>query len=118
MAAAAIPIINYSCTSLLHRTPLAYPEELSLFCDEKSIQEIGKEYRRRIPGENHKEKLTTLLLSDLSGKKLKFTDEQVITEFLDKKIIRDFSEYKTIMIHGWIISVTEARQCALYSLIK
>jgi hypothetical protein len=31
---------------------------------------------------------------------------------------RDFAEGRTVEVEGWILSVTEARQCALYSLAR
>jgi hypothetical protein len=32
-------------------------------------------------------------------------------------IQRDFAEGRTVLLDGWVLSVTEARQCALYSLL-
>lgn len=113
-AAVSIPVINYSL--LDSRDPLTYPKELSRFCDEKSIQHIGARFLSLVPTENTKEKLTALLLTDFSGKKLNISDKSMINELLNKKIHKDFSEYNTIVINGWVISTTEARQCALYSL--
>jgi hypothetical protein len=41
-----------------------------------------------------------------------------IYELLENKIKEEFSAYKTIIVSGWIISPTEARQCALFSLTQ
>jgi hypothetical protein len=35
---------------------------------------------------------------------------------IDKKVRKDFKEDKLQVIKGWVISTTEARQCALFSL--
>ena len=37
---------------------------------------------------------------------------------LKKGIKNDFEIGNTVMIDGWILSVTEARQCALFSIIQ
>jgi hypothetical protein len=31
---------------------------------------------------------------------------------------RDFTEGHTVEVQGWVLSITEARQCALYSLAR
>ncbi len=116
IAIVTIPVISYTWSYLNQHDTLSYPDELGRFCDEKSIREIGTKYLSLAPLENKKEKLAELLLTDYSGEKLKISDRSNIIKLLDKKIYKDFSEYKTIIIDGWVISITEARQCALYSL--
>ena len=92
------------------------PLVLSSFCDAKTLAEIGIEYRKRVPAENEQQKLKELILTDNSGKKLTTSDRSDIESFINKKNQEDFSSYNTLIIKGWIISVTEARQCALFSL--
>ena len=93
------------------------PDALSRFCDEKTIREIGISYRSMVPAENEKKKLTELLLTDYDGKVMANSDKYKVIELLDSKVLKDFSDYNKIhVIKGWVISITEARQCALFSL--
>lgn len=92
------------------------PAILSNFCDERTLVEIGIEYRKRVPVENEKKQLTNLILTDSKGKKLTTSDRSDIETFINKKSQEEFSSYNTLVIKGWIISITEARQCALFSL--
>lgn len=92
------------------------PLVLSSFCDAKTLAEIGMDYRKMVPVENEKQKLTDLILTDNAGIKLVTSDRSAIEDFINKKNQEEFSVYNTLIIKGWIISVTEARQCALFSL--
>lgn len=92
------------------------PEILGQFCVEVEIRLIGDSYRSRVKGEDDKDKLTELLLTDNTGKKIDSSDKSAVTELLNKKTLEEFRAYKTIVEKGWIITITEARQCALFSL--
>jgi len=92
------------------------PEILGQFCVEAEIRLIGDSYRSRVKGEDDKDKLTQLLLTDNTGKKIDSSDKSAVTELLNKKTLEEFRAYKTIVEKGWIITITEARQCALFSL--
>jgi hypothetical protein len=92
------------------------PDLLGRFCNEMELKSIGVKYRAIVPLENEKQKLRDLLLSDRSGQKIKSSDKILVAELIDKKTKEDFVSYNTIIINGWVISITEARQCALFSL--
>lgn len=68
------------------------------------------------PAENEKKKLTDLLLAGNDGKLTGESDNEAVFELIDKKVRNDFKEDKLQVIKGWVISTTEARQCALFSL--
>jgi hypothetical protein len=91
---------------------LTIPNLLKHFCDKKKLEEIGIDYRALTPAENEKQKLIDLIFA----KNIKTLDNTLIAELLEKKIQEDFLSYKTIVLQGWVISITEARQCALLSL--
>jgi hypothetical protein len=116
VAVAAVPIINYTCNSSKIHDPLTSPDMLSRICDEETLREIGKKYRSMAPAEASKEKLMDLLLTDDGGKKLGATDSKAIVQLLGKKSHNEFAAYNTLVVNGWVISPTEARQCALFSL--
>ena len=114
LAVISIPVIKYYNKSKYN--PLIMPDELSRFCDEKTIREIGTNYRNLTPQEADKKKLTDLLLTADDGKLVTASDKPKVIELLDKKVHDDFLGSKIQVISGWVISVTEARQCALFSL--
>jgi hypothetical protein len=95
---------------------IVIPAVLSNFCDENTLREIGTEYRRQVPEENNQQKLRDLIFTDASGKKIKTSDKSTIETFIANKNHEEFLKYNTTIIKGWIISQTEARQCALFSL--
>jgi hypothetical protein len=117
-ATAALPVLYNSSRTKGHNNSLSMPGVLSGFCDEIEIHEIGLKYRSMIPSENNKEKLTELLLANRKNKKNTSLSNSEIGELINKNIRNEYSGYNTMVINGWVISPTEARQCALFSLTK
>jgi hypothetical protein len=116
IAAVSLPVINYSWSSLHQHDPLIYPEELSQLCDEDSIRDIGITYRSSFPEENSKEVITQLILNGSISKSIKISEKKKLSEAIRKQTFLDFSDNQTVIINGWILSKTEALQCALFSL--
>ena len=74
------------------------------------VREIGTQYRAAVPNEN-----TATTLRDaisISQRQFPFIRRRSIEE----QIHDDFAIGRTVVVSGWILSETEARQCALYSL--
>jgi hypothetical protein len=95
--------------------PFYYPYILSSICDDDTLRKIGSAYRRMVPVEDSKEKLLNLVNGKLNlkdGSK----DNSVLIKELELNVEQDFKEEKIVKITGWILSITEARQCALLSL--
>ena len=115
--AIAVPVISYSYRRkhLLEVDPLMRPEVLAHFCDGETISEIGIHYRKQVPGENKEKKLVELLLTNDKGKKIEPANSNEIKELLEQKIRKEFKEGKILIEDGWVLSETEARQCALFS---
>lgn len=113
-AAISFPLLD-SCNQSDENT-IAKPLFLSRLFDEKTISDAGEAYVKKAPAENDKNKLIQLI-SDNSPI-AKSTDKNAIHNYLDRKVKQDFATGKTVLVKGWILSVTEARQCALYSLIN
>lgn len=117
VAVAAIAIPVSQCGRRHHRDkPMEQPRILGLFCGEEEIRAIGKQYRALTPDEDKKKRLIELLLSGNAGQKITSNANSIVSDWLDKKIKEEFKEGKTIIANGWVISVTEARQCALFSM--
>jgi hypothetical protein len=101
-----------SSIKLLYR-----PDFLSQICDEKMITDIGAEYRTMNPRLNDKDKLLKQLVHNENGKDIKITMENnEIEKILEAKIADDFKQSNIVILKGWVLSVTEAQQCALFSL--
>ncbi|MGB4842852.1 MAG: hypothetical protein WBP16_00155 [Ferruginibacter sp.] len=116
LAAVTIPVVRYYNKRSKYYDPIVMPDELSRFCEEKTLREIGSSYRKLAPQEKNKTVLKQLILTDSDGKLMATNDTYTLLEFLDSKIHKDFADNSIYVINGWIISLTEARQCALLSL--
>jgi len=93
---------------------LGKPEALAQICDMKTLKEIGMAYRAQTSSESDRDKLATLLLSDSAGSPVSSaSDQSFIQNLMNKKIDRGFETGNIVIVKGWILSVTEARQCAL-----
>jgi hypothetical protein len=113
-AAISLPLLH-SCSPAAGEHALSKPLFLSRLFDANTIKEAGKAYLQKTPAENNDDKLIQLLSDNSSI--AKSTDETAIQEYLDKKVRQDFQEGNTVLVKGWVLSVTEARQCALFSLV-
>ena len=92
-------------------TALARPRLLDVLRDERLVRELGQRYRAMVPAEDDARALVGAILPETkrgSGSSLRAR--------LDEHVRSDFTAGRTVTVKGWIISVTEARQCALYSL--
>ena len=116
VGAATLPFLHCrnsgSSIKLLYR-----PDFLSQICDEKMINDLGIEYRKMYPKLDNKDKLVKQLMNNESGEDIKSTMESdEIETILENKIVNDFKQLNTVIVKGWVLSVTEAQQCALFSL--
>ncbi|WP_462248497.1 hypothetical protein [Ferruginibacter sp.] len=111
-----LPVAYYIGKQKNQTNPLITPEFLLNFCDEKILNDIGAAYKLQVPEENEKKKLVDLILTDNKGLKIDASEWHNVKEHVSKKIHEEFADNKTIILKGWIITITEARQCALFSL--
>ena len=88
---------------------LRHPIDLAEICDQNTLINIGNTYRR-LTDENNKKHLEELLLKDAE------VHHTEIKTGLKTKVTEDFNTGNTILIDGWLLSITEARQCALLSI--
>jgi len=79
---------------------------------------MGIFYRKRMDAESSEGQLVHLLLRDATGKSIpESTDSAHLQTLLAQKIKEDFQAGNALTLKGWVVSVTEARQWALFSLI-
>jgi hypothetical protein len=115
---AAITIPGLSCSNNNYKEVIQRPQFLSHICDPTMLSEIGKSYRDKLRL-NDAELLESKILKGTDGKLIsRNTGKNFLISFIDKKIKDDFEEGKTLVIKGWVISETEAQQCALFSLTE
>src|SRR5947209_10503785 len=77
------------------------------------VRAIGARYRAMQAGERGAEALRRAILASrpLSERLFGATNPSLAT-----LVREDFEQGRTVVVDGWILSVTEARQCALFSL--
>ncbi|HKR08410.1 MAG TPA: hypothetical protein VJS39_04405 [Gemmatimonadaceae bacterium] len=88
---------------------LAHPELVEMLGADR-VRELGERYRAATPGENSAEKLRDAI-SRGGG-------FHVVRTSIGDQINDDFKNGRTVVVDGWILSVTEARQAALFSLTR
>jgi hypothetical protein len=113
-AAISLPLLH-SCNASATEQAIAQPVFLSRLFDENMIKDVGKTYLK-MSAEKDEKKLVQLLANNNTI--ANSTDEKAIHQYLDEKIKQDFKAGNTVLVKGWVLAVTEARQCALFSLLK
>jgi hypothetical protein len=86
------------------------PQLLAMLGPER-VRQLGSHYRASTPNENSAEALRAAL-SDGRGLRIPF----IKSGSLDDQIRDDFASGHTVVVDGWVLAVTEARQAALFSL--
>jgi hypothetical protein len=105
LADSACAVSNDRAESAIDR-----PQLLAMLGPER-VRELGAHYRVSTPNENTADALRAALSSGHSPQ-----DSSIKSGPLDAQIRDDFASGRTVVIDGWVLSVTEARQAALFSL--
>ncbi len=93
-----------SANAAINLHALAQPGLLSLIGPE-AVRKIGLRYRALVPTEHD---VHTLYAAILAARPRPSSIAGLVTQ--------DFAIGRTIVLQGWVVSVTEARQSALFSL--
>ncbi len=114
-AGAALSLTSTGCSAgAEYDLPaVAQPELLSVLGPDV-VREIGMRYREMVPTESDVEALHAAILAARPWRsRLPWVPEPSLA-----KLVRDdFAEGRTVLVQGWVLSATEARQCALFSLL-
>ena len=89
---------------------LDHPELVEVLGAER-VRELGTHYRAATPGESTADALRAAISSGRGFHLPFFGDGSLASAIKD-----DFAEGRTVLVDGWVLSVTEARQAALFSL--
>lgn len=88
----------------------AVPETLARFVDIRMIVKIGDSYRQTNRLEFDAKTLERLIDGDGD-------DASGGRGSIEDRIRDDFRQNQVLQLHGWLLSRTEARQCALFSVL-
>lgn len=120
ISSAGIFIPMYGCEEKLTDTEvLAIPVSMLNVSSANTIEYLGELYKKSNPEESKYDVLISLLVSEtFEGEGNKVKGIKAIQKMLKLKIRNDFENNNIVVLDGWILSRTEARQCALFTLIS
>jgi hypothetical protein len=115
---AASTLSGAACATSTDDSPdlraLARPALLDVLGAEQ-VRAIGARYRAMVPAERD----AAALRSAIHGRHPLLVRLLGVPRVAPAELVRrDFAEGRTVEVQGWVLSVTEARQCALYSLAR
>lgn len=99
--------------------PDAREDLIEIFPRRESAVLIGREYLRLAPQEAHAKRLLDLIGSPGPPWAMPSSGriQPAMAQWLYEKQRGDFTQGRTVLIQGWMLSRTEARLCALISLV-
>ena len=104
LALAGTAVVSLPLSQCRSNTERDRPEHLYSLIGKSKTIEIGKAYVEQFPSERDRKKLTALISATF--------DEQPASP-VNVSIENEFRNGKVVIINGWILSLTEARQTAL-----
>jgi len=75
------------------------------------VRQIGTQYRAKVPQE-----ITAAALAEAISSSRGSGFARRYRRSIEDQIRRDFAAGRIVVVGGWVLALTEARQCALYSL--
>lgn len=91
---------------------LAQPDLLSILGPD-AVRGIGLTYRELVPAEHQAHALHAALLARGPWPRVPWLPRPSIFQLVEA----DFAAGRTMVLQGWVVSLTEARQSALFSLL-
>jgi hypothetical protein len=96
--------------------PLQRPWFLAHLFDQDTLRTLGLAYRNANPAEDSQSELTRLLRTAPGMPVDSLAGQDLLSRRLQAEVLGDFSAGHIAVVDGWLLSTTEARQCALFSL--
>ena len=78
------------------------------------VSAIGRTYRAAFPDESSAPRLRAAIAATHKSSGLVGWTQQSIAD----QVRNDFAQGRTVVVNGWVLAATEARQCALYSILR
>ncbi len=91
-----------------------HPDLLSFVGDRAYVHQLGLAYRNRFPEEANSTLLGRLLQDNIN--QLSVASGSGLQNRLNSLVMSDFARGDTVLLDGWVLARTEARQCALCTL--
>jgi hypothetical protein len=91
------------------------PVFFSAIAEDSSIIKTGVAYRKSNRHEDDENTLKRILLSAAGANDS--GDAASLRTQLANAVDADFKNGKVLVVNGWVLSLTEARQCALFSIL-
>tara|TARA_B100000315_G_C14582909_1_gene591435 strand:- start:2493 stop:2915 length:423 start_codon:yes stop_codon:yes gene_type:complete len=90
-----------------------------IFSHQESAAVVGEEYLRISPGEADPDQLLDLICCHQAEKRMQLLKavQKERLELLKRQVRQDFEENRTVYVKRWLLSITEARLCALTKFI-
>ena len=113
---AAVAVVGVACGASpdVEQSALARPDLLDALGAER-VRALGVHYRETTPAERDAASLQAVIRRSLpSSARLSGTGSSPQARLVHD----DFDAGRTVVVDGWILSATEARQCALFSLVQ
>jgi hypothetical protein len=99
------------------RRPITHAAVVRLFDHLESARVIGRTYLQRYPHEASVLELETRLAHSLNDRPIgHHAGRAALAGMLAETIRKDFAADRIVTLHGWVLSRTEARLCALAAL--
>jgi hypothetical protein len=103
----------------IDNTPYVKPRLLSQLCNDDTIRLLGHSYLELRPAERNRDRL----MKEIYGRvvniaTLRRRDILRMRAQLRNSIRKNFASRETVILRGWILSLTEARQCALFFILS
>lgn len=112
LAALSLPVACQFSRKREQLAVLARPEGLARVCDTATLVSVGAQYRKKQAEEDYEDLLFELLLPESAA------PPDSLAQMLLDRIRADYENNDTLILDGWVLSRTEARQCALFSFIQ
>jgi hypothetical protein len=106
-------VLTLACETASDTSSLAQPD-LLVALGPDAVRGLGRRYRASVPGESDAPQLTEAIQESRPWTARIGLRHPAI----DDQVRDDFDAGRTVIVDGWLLSRTEARQCALYSTLQ
>jgi hypothetical protein len=106
------PLLANIRTTAVDPATLAAPELLSFLGDRDFITTLGQCYLQQFPDEASIATLSASISDKTGTSSKRHRPEQIA-----RQVAHEFANDETVLLNGWMLSRTEARQAALFSLL-
>jgi hypothetical protein len=100
-------VASFTSAACARESALSQPGLLE-FLGAERVRRIGARYRAAVPNENSHAALRAAISQRQS----------FWPGWIERQVRDDFAAGRTVLVDGWVLSATEARQCALFSLVS